>query len=108
MKGSIDNTIRAALLLNANNLLAEALETDVESLRLRWEQSADTYIGLYHEYNTVDVWSDPQKAWDLGKWTQVVTALRVMSDKEAEPYKKDDTLRHIEYWVETRVPTKED
>ena len=103
MRSSIDDTIRAALLLNANNLLAEALATNVDSLRLRWKQSADTYLRLYHEYNTVDVWADPEKAWDVDEWTQVETALLQMSETEAEPYSKGDTLRFIEYWVETEV-----
>ncbi len=108
MRSSIDNTITAALLLNANHLLQHAVSARRRADGLRSEQKAKTYIRLYHEYNTVDVWSDPEQAWGVGEWTQVESALWSMSEKEAEPYSKDDTLRHIEYWVETRVETRED
>ena len=74
MTGNIDATIRAALLLNANHLLQAAADTDGIYLTLRFKQSAETYMGLYHRYNTVCVWSDPKQAWGVDEWTQVETA----------------------------------
>ena len=107
MTGNIDATIRAALLLNANHLLQAAVSNLVvvgpealskcSSLSKRFEQSAQTYMGLYHEYNTVDVWSDTDPAWDVGEWTQVQTALQNMSEFEAKPYHKQQALDMVEH-----------
>ena len=97
MTGNIDATIRAALLLNANHLLQAAADTDGIYLTLRFKQSAETYIGLYHEYNIVDVWSDTEQAWGVGEWTQVQTALKNMSEKEAGPYYKHRALNMVEH-----------
>ena len=97
MTGNIDATIRAALLLNANHLLQAAADTDGIYLTLRFKQSAETYTGLYHEYNTVDVWSPTDPVWNVGEWTQVETALRNMSEHEAEPYHKQRALDMVEY-----------
>ena len=101
MTGNIDATIRAALLLNANNLLLSAIESRrnglPECVSDRFEQSAATFVGLYHQYNTVDVWSDTAPPWDVGEWTQVETALAQMSEHEAEPYDKQRALYMVQY-----------
>ena len=99
MTGNIDATIRAALLLNANHLLLSATDTANLSGRvcLRFKESAETFIGLYHRYNTVDVWSPTDPVWDVGEWTQVQTALQNMSEKEAEPYHKQRALDMVQH-----------
>ena len=97
MTGNIDATIRTALLLNANHLLLAAADTDGIYLTLRFKQSAETYMRLYYEYNTVDVWSDPDPAWKVGEWTQVQTALQNMSEFEAKPYHKQRALDMVEH-----------
>ena len=102
MTGNIDATIRAALLLNANHLLLAAVDQGCypgfsNPIADRFKQAAQTYTGLYHEYNTVDVWSDTEQAWDVGEWTQVQTALQNMSEHEAEPYHKERALDMVEY-----------
>ena len=97
MTGNIDATIRAALLLNANHLLQAAVDTDGIYLTLRFKQSAETYMGLYHEYNVANVWSDTYYVWKVGEWTQVQTALQNMSEFEAKPYHKQQALDMVEH-----------
>ena len=101
MTGNIDATIRAALLLNANHLLLVAIKSRQhglpENVSDRFEQGAAAYVGLYHQYNTVDVWSDTEHHWGVGEWTQVETALAQMSEQEAEPYDKQRALDMVQY-----------
>ena len=106
MTGNIDATIRAALLLNANHLLQAAVDQGCypgfsNPIADRFKQAAQTYMKLYHRYNTIDVWSDNAleyyENWDLGAWTQVETALLNMSEHEAEPYHKQRALDMVKH-----------
>lgn len=101
MTGNIDATIRAALLLNANHLLLAAIEARrsglPEYLPESFEQGAAAYVGLYHKYNTVDVWHDPKQAWGVDEWTQVETALMQMKEHEAKPYDRQRALTKVQF-----------